>query len=80
MNEEKGERIRKALEGRFPTGPVAEFNLRLTPLAVGAWLLIVGTPGDSDYEILGCDSSVIELTDILASADVLVARWRARHV
>jgi hypothetical protein len=76
VDEEKGEQIREALENRFPTRPVAEFNLRLTPLSVGAWLLIIVAFGDSDYEILGYDSSELEVTDVLASADVLVARWR----
>jgi hypothetical protein len=80
VNEEKAERIRKALEDRFPTRPVAEFKFKLTPLAVGAWLLIVGRFGDSDYEILGYDCSEIQLTHVMASADVLVARWRERHV
>ncbi len=79
VNEEKGERIRRALEDRFPTHPVAEFNLKLTPLSVGAWLLIIGSPGDSDYEILGYDRPEIEVTQVLASADLLVARWREKH-
>jgi hypothetical protein len=79
VNEEKGERIRRALEDRFPTHPVAEFNFKLTPLSVGAWLLIVGSPSDSDYEILGSDCSEIEITQVLASADELVARWREKH-
>jgi hypothetical protein len=79
VNEEKGERIRRALEDRFPTHPVAEFNFKLTPLSVRAWLLIVGSPGDSDNEILGCDCPEIEVTQVLASADVLVARWREKH-
>jgi hypothetical protein len=79
VNDEKAERIRKALEDRFPTRPVAEFNFKLTPLSVGAWLLIVGRLGDSDYEILGFDCPEIEITQVIASADVLVARWRAMH-
>lgn len=79
VTEEKGERIRKALEDRFPTRPAAEFKLRLTPLSVGAWLLVVNGLDDSDYEILGYDCSEIEVTDVLASADVLVARWREKH-
>jgi hypothetical protein len=79
VNEEKGERIRKALEGRFPTRPVAEFKLKLTPLSVGAWLLIVSGFGDSDCEILGCDSPEIEVGHVLTSADVLLARWREKH-
>jgi hypothetical protein len=79
VNEEKSERIRRALEDRFPTQPVAEFTFKLMPLSVGAWLLIVGSPGDTDYEILGCDCPEIEVTHVLASADVLVARWRQKH-
>jgi hypothetical protein len=80
VNQEKSERIRKALEDRFPTRPVADFKLRLTPLSVGAWLLVVSGFGDSDYEILGYDCSEIEVADVLTSADVLVARWREKHV
>jgi hypothetical protein len=79
VNEEKAERIRKALEDRFPTGPLAEYSLKLTPLSVGAWLLVVSGFGDSDYEILGYDCSKIDVSDVLASADVLVARWREKH-
>ena len=79
VSQEKAEGIRKALEDWFPTRPVAEFNLKLMPLSVGAWLLIVRSPGDSDYEILGCDCSEVEVTQVLASADVLVARWRKKH-
>jgi hypothetical protein len=79
VSQEKAEGIRKALEDRFPTRPVAEFNFKLTPLTVGAWLLSVGRFGDSDYDILGCDCSEVEVTQVLASADVLVARWREKH-
>jgi hypothetical protein len=79
VDEEKGERIRKVLENRFPTRRVAEFNLKLTPLSVGAWLLIIRGFGDSDCEILGCDSSEIEVAHVLASAELLVARWREKH-
>jgi hypothetical protein len=80
VNEEKAERIRKALEDRFPTHPATEFNFKLTPLSVGAWLLVVVGRDDSDYEILGYDCSEIEVTQVLASAEVLVARWREKHV
>lgn len=76
----KGERIKKALEDRFPTRPVAEFKLKLAPLSVGAWLLVVCGVGDSDYEILGYDCSELEIADVLASADVLWARWREKRL
>ena len=80
VDEEKGERIRRALEAHFPTYPVAEFNFKLMPLSVGAWILIVGTFGDSDCEILGYEFPELQVTQVLASANVLVARWREKHV
>jgi hypothetical protein len=79
VNEEKAKQIRKALEEQFPTCPFAEFNLKLTPLSAGALLLIVGQLGDSDYEIRGDDCSEIEITQVILSAAVLVARWREKH-
>lgn len=80
VTEEKSERIRKALEDRFPTRPVPEFKLKLAPLSVGAWLLVVCGLGDSDYEILGYDCSELDITDVLAAADALSARWREKRL
>jgi hypothetical protein len=45
------------------------------PLTVGAWLMIIAGQNVTDCDVLACGSEILELEDVLTTADALVARW-----
>ncbi len=73
--------IRAALENRYPTGcPGAEFLLKLFPLSVGAWILLIRSGNREEVDTLGCEPADLEIDNVLRSVDTLVERLRANRI
>jgi hypothetical protein len=75
VDQSKAAQIRAALAERFPPGAASAFHFKLMPLTVGAWLMIIAGQNVTDCDVLACGSEILELEDVLTTADALVARW-----
>ena len=77
VNQEKADKIRFALENRYPTNTSPEFIVRLVPLAVGAWLVVVRGGNHGETDTLACGSAELEIKDLFRTLKRLVNQWRA---
>lgn len=79
LSPEEATEIRVELEYRYPTRPNSEFVIKLFPLSVGAWLLIIRSEDYEETETLAVEPTKLEVDSVLRTVDMLVQRWRTHR-
>lgn len=77
VDQQKAASIRASLERRFPA-QTCGFVFKLTPLSVGAWLLVIRGKGAEASEVLECGCTYVQISHVLRCAEHLATRWRRK--